>query len=193
MLILPAGCVRMIDNGIVIEKAILRIAEDYGFDVSTVENAIRSSEVPLDLEKLIKEGIFCFRGPNDNVKYDNAAHCLSNKILSNPGVAGSLIPIICERIRNWDHEDIRVLLSQLKKVIIIMELNPDAYPGLRECSITPEELPSEKVPEDVEKKCHVWSMDKKGMCLVGIDANKLMHIDEIRKAPADICASISAQ
>ncbi|MBP1909472.1 hypothetical protein [Methanolobus bombayensis] len=189
MHVMPAGCVRMIDNGIVIEKAIWKIAEEYDFDVRTVEDAIKKSEVPPDLEKLVSEGIFCFRGPNDNVKYDNAALCLSCKILANSGVAKILLPIICERIRNWDHEDITVLLSDLKKVIAIMELNPDEYPGLQECSIKPEELPSEQIPEDVKEKFHVWSMDKKGMCLVGIDANKLMHIDEIRNAPVDICVN----
>jgi hypothetical protein len=179
----------MIDYGIVIEKAIWKIADEYGFDVRTVEDAINFSEVPLDLEKLISEGIFCFRGPNDDVKYDNASVCLSGKILANPGVAKILIPIICERIRNWDHEDITVLLSDLKKVIAIMELNPDEYPGLQECSIKPENLPGEKIPDDVKGKCHVWSMDKKGMCLVGIDANKLMHIDEIRIDPAKVCVN----
>ncbi|MDK2826386.1 hypothetical protein SAMN04488589_0386 [Methanolobus vulcani] len=178
----------MIDNGIVIEKAIWRIADEYGFDVRTVEDAINFSEVPLDLEKLVGEGIFCFRGPSENVKYDNASICLSNKILANKGVAQILIPLICNRIRNWDHEDIEVLLSDLKKVITIMELNPDDYPGLQKCSIDPKDLPSEKIPDDIKEKCQVWAMDKKGMCLVGIDANKLMHIDDIRKAASGNCS-----
>ncbi len=169
----------MIDNGVVIEKAIRRIADDYDLDIVTVENAIKNSDTPLDLDEMVSEGIFCFRGPNDNVKYDNASICLSSKILSNPGVAKSIISVICDRIRKWDHEDINVLLSLLKKVITIMELNPDAYPGLRSCSIDPEELPSEKIPEDIEDRC--WAMDKKGMCLVGIDANRIVHIDDIRR------------
>lgn len=172
----------MIDNNIVIEKAIRRIADEYGVDIKTVESAINTSEVPLNLEKLVSEGIFCFRGPSEDVKYGNAALCLSNKILANAGVAKILIPLICDRIRNWDHENIEVLLSDLQKVITIMELNPDEYPGLQECSIDPNDLPGEKIPDDIKDKCDVWAMDKKGMCLVGIDANKLMHIDEIRKA-----------
>jgi hypothetical protein len=174
----------VIDNNIVIEKAIRRIADEYGVDIKTVESAINTSEVPLNLEKLVSEGIFCFRGPSEDVKYGNAALCLSNKILANAGVAKRLIPLICERIRNWDHEDIEELLSELQKVITIMELNPDEYPGLQKCSIDPKDLPGEKIPDDIKEKCDVWAMDKKGMCLVGIDANRLMHIDEIRKAPA---------
>ena len=134
----------MIDNGIVIEKAIKRIAEEYGIDIETVEKAIYTSEVALDLEKMVSEGIFCFRGPSEDVKYGNAALCLSNKILANTGVARVLIPLICERIRSWNHEDIEVLLSDLKKVITVMELNPDEYPGLQKCSIDPKDLPGEK-------------------------------------------------
>jgi hypothetical protein len=171
----------MIDHGIVIEKAIWKIADEYDIDIEVVENAINFSEESLDLNTLVTEGIFCFRGPNDNVKYDNASICLSNKILSNIGVAKVLISLMCERIRKWDHEDINVLLSLLKKVVTIMELNPDEYPGLQACSINPAELPSEKIPEDIDDNYYVWAMDKKGMCLVGIDANRLMHIDDIRK------------
>lgn len=171
----------MIDNGIVIEKAIRRIADEYGFDVKTVENAIVSSENPLDIDQLVSEGIFCFRGPNDNVKYDNASICLSHKILANPGVAKNLIPLICNDIRNWDHEDINVLLGSLKKVISIIELNPDAYPDIKVCCIDPASLPSEKVPDDISDRYQVWAMDKKGMCLVGVDANQIIHIDGIRR------------
>ncbi len=130
---------------------------------------------------MVSEGIFCFRGPNDDVKHDNASICLSHKILANTGVAKILIPIMCERIRKWDHEDINVLFSYLQKIVTIMELNPDEYPGLQSCSITPAELPSEKIPEDIGDRYCVWSMDKNGMCLVGIDANRLIHIDDIRK------------
>ena len=171
----------MIDHGIVIEKAIWKIAEEYDIDVEVVEKAITFSEEPLDLDTLVTEGIFCFRGPNDNIKYDNASLCLSNKIISNIGVAKVLIALMCERIRQWDHEDINVLLSLLKKVVAIMELNPDEYPGLQACAINPAELPSEKIPEDLDDNYYVWAMDKKGMCLVGIDANRLMHVDDMRK------------
>ncbi|MEZ5335028.1 MAG: hypothetical protein R2741_07240 [Methanolobus sp.] len=168
----------MIDSGIVIKKAIKRIADEYDFDVETIEKAIQDSEDSLDLDLMVKEGIFCFRGPNQDVKYDNASLCLSGKILSQAGVAKILIPLICERIRQWDHEEINELLSLLKKVIFIMELNPDAYPGLKSCSIDPAELPTEPIPKDLEG---VWAMDKHGRCLVGIDANRIVHVDDIRK------------
>ncbi|MDG6243871.1 MAG: hypothetical protein QCH31_05710 [Methanolobus sp.] len=171
----------MIDNGIVIEKAIRRIADDYDLDIATVESAINSSEEPLDLDAMVSEGIFCFRGPNDNVKYDNASICLANRILSNIGVAKILIPILCKRIRMWDHEDINILFSLLIKIVAIMELNPDQYPGLKSCSIDPEDLPSEAIPDDAGNSCRIWAMDKKGMCLIGTDANRLAHIDDIKK------------
>ncbi|SFM58845.1 hypothetical protein [Methanolobus profundi] len=171
----------MIDNGIVIEKAIWKIADEYGLDVDVVENAITFSETPLDLDSLVGEGIFCFRGPNDNVKYSNAAICLSNKILANVGVAKNMLSILSEQIRQWDHEDINVLLSLLNKLITIMELNPDEYHCLRTSCINFKALPSEPVPEDIAEKYSVWSMDKKGMCLVGIDANEVVHIDDLDK------------
>ncbi len=171
----------MIDNGIVIKKAIRRIADEYELDIEDVEHAIDGSEEPLELDRMVDEGIFCFRGPNDDVKYDNASICLSHKILSNTGVAKAIIPVICDRIRQWDHEDIDHLLSLLKQVITIMELNPDSYPGLKSCSIDPRELPSESIPADIDDSYDIWAMDKKGMCLVGIDANRVIHIDDIRK------------
>ncbi|WP_342304631.1 hypothetical protein [Methanolobus sp. ZRKC5] len=176
----------MIDNDIVIKKAIIRIANEYDLDTEVVESAIKGSEDPLDLDVMVSEGIFCFRGPNDDVKHDNASICLSHKILANIGVAKILIPLMCERIRKWDHEDINVLLSLLKKVVTIMELNPDEYPGLQACSINPAELPSEKIPEDIGDRHYVWAMDKKGMCLVGVDANRLIHIDDLRKGQEDV-------
>ncbi|WP_340817734.1 hypothetical protein [Methanolobus sp. WCC4] len=178
----------MIDHGIVIEKAIWRIADEYDLDVEAVENAINFSERPIDLDTLVGQGIFCFRGPSENVKYDNAALCLSNKILANPGVAKNILSILCERIKKWDHEDINDLLSLLKMSITIMELNPDEYPGLKACSIDPEKLPSEEIPADLvnrDDRYRVWAMDKQGMCLVGIDANEVVHIDDIRHALND--------
>ncbi|MBN2109559.1 MAG: hypothetical protein JW705_00515 [Methanosarcinaceae archaeon] len=169
------------DNNVVIEKAIERIAKNYGFDVQTVRKAIIGADDPLDLERMVDEGIFCFRGPDDEIRYDNASICLSNRILSSVQVARILLPGICARIRNWNREDLNVLLADLKKAVSIMELNPDAYPGLASCGLDIEALPSEKVPEDIEGRYRVWAMDKKGMCLVGIDADKVMHVDEIRK------------
>ena len=169
------------DHDIVIEKAIERIAEAYSFDVVFVRKAIYGSDKPLDLEKMVGEGIFCFRGPNNEIRYDNASICLSNKILSNTGVAKALLPEVCARIRDWDKEEINVLLADLKKAISIMELNPDDLPGFASCGMDIENLPSEKIPEDLEGKFRIWAMDKKGMCLIGIDANKVMHVDDIRK------------
>ncbi|MDW7732407.1 MAG: hypothetical protein SCH66_08260 [Methanolobus sp.] len=172
----------MIDNSVVIEKAINRIAGAYELDVATVRKAIFDSENPPDLEKMVDEGIFCFRGPNNEVRYDNASICLSNKILANKEVAKALLPEVCSRIRNWGKEDVNALLADLKKAVSIMELNPDDYPGLASCGLDIENLPSEKIPGDIEGKYRVWAMDKKGMCLVGIDANKVMHVDDIRKS-----------
>lgn len=168
----------MIDSGIVIEKAIRRIADEYGFDVETVEKAIKDSREPLDLNAMVDEGIFCFRGPNQNVKYDNASICLSGKILASTNVAKSLLPVICDRISRWDHEDIGQLLLLLNKMTAIMELNPDAYADLRCLSIDPAQLPTEPIPADLEG---VWAMDRHGRCLVGIDANRIVDEADLRK------------
>ncbi|WP_406657856.1 hypothetical protein V7O62_04675 [Methanolobus sp. ZRKC2] len=171
------------DDNIVIEKAIKRIAEAYCFDIGTVRNAIYESKDSLDLKKMVSEGIFCFRGPNNEIRYDNASICLSNKILANTDVAKVLLPEICARIRHWDKEDINVLFADMKKAISIMELNPDDFPGFDSCGLDINSLPSEKIPLDIEAKHRIWAMDKKNMCLVGIDANKIMHVDDIRKLP----------
>jgi len=179
------GCVKLIDNSIVIEKAIMKIADEYDLDIGVVKNAISDSENPLDLDIMVSEGIYCFRGPNEDVKHDNASICLSHKILANTGVGKTLIPLICERVRNWDHEDINVLFSLLQKIVTIMEQNPEEYQGLQACSISPAELPSEEIPEVIADGHYVWAMDKKGMCLVGIDANRLIHIDDLRKDQKD--------
>lgn len=170
------------DQNIVIDGAIESIAEEYEFDVGEVKDAISNSEPSLDLVKMVDEGIYCFRGPNDNIRYCNASICLSNKILRNAGVAKSLLPIMCDRVENWDHENIEVFLSLLKKSISIMELNPDTFPGFDSCDIDPENLPTEKIPDDVSKVHKIWAMDKKGMCLVGDEADQIAHIDELRKS-----------
>jgi len=170
-----------VDQNIVIDGAIESIAEEYDFDIRTVKDAISNSEPPLDLIKMVDEGIYCFRGPNDDIRYCNASICLSNKILRNPGVARSLLPIICDRVDKWDHENIEVLLSLLKKSISIMELNPDTYPGFDSCGIDPENFPTEPIPGGLDKNYRVWAMDKKGMCLVGDEADKIIHINQLRK------------
>lgn len=168
------------DQSIVIDGAIKAIAEEYDFDLEDVGDAISKSEPPLDLVKMVDEGIYCFRGPNDNIRYCNASICLSNKILRNGGVAKILLPIMCDRVEKWDHENIKVLLSLLKKSIAIMELNPDVYPGFDSCGIDPEKLPTEPIPDEFGGKQKIWAMDKKGMCLVGDEADEIISIDELR-------------
>ncbi|MCQ6962238.1 hypothetical protein [Methanolobus chelungpuianus] len=169
------------DNCILIEKAVRRIADAYDLDLDKVEKAIYGSEFPLDLPGMMDDGLYCFRGPDDEVRYDNASICLSNRILANPGVARVLLSSIRSRMDQWDREDINDLLSLLRQAVSIMELNPDFYtvPG---SYIDINHLPSERIPEDVNARYRIWSMDKKGVCLVGIDADRLMHIDDIRKS-----------
>jgi uncharacterized protein YjeT (DUF2065 family) len=169
-----------VDQYIVIEGAIKTIAEEYDFDYEVVKNAISKSDPPMDLVKMVDEGIFCFMGPNDNIRYCNASICLSNKILRNAGVAQVLLPLMCDRIDNWDRENIQYLLQLLKKSISIMELNPDTYPGFDSCGIDPENLPTEAIPNDVASNHKIWAMDKKGMCLVGDEADQIISIEELR-------------
>lgn len=170
------------DYSIIIEKAISRIASTYDLGIPLVREAIYGSEKPLDLEKMIDEGIFCFRGPDDNIRSDNASICLSGKILADRDVAGALLPVLCSRVMNWDREDIHVLCSDLKRIVSIMEFNPDGYPDVPSCELDISNLPSEKIPGDLRDRGDIWAMDKKGMCLVGIDANRVMHVDDIRKS-----------
>jgi hypothetical protein len=169
------------DTGLLIEKAINKISNVYGFDVADIEKAISGSVCPQDLSKLVDEGIYCFRGPDDEVKYENASLCLSNKILATTGVATTLLPIIFSKVRQWDREDANELLFLLRQAVSIMELNPDSYAGQISCCIDMDNLPSEDIPADLIGKYGIWAMDKKGMCLVGVDADQIMHVDDIRK------------
>lgn len=169
------------DTDILVEKAVRRIADIYDFDVDRVKKAISESECPLDLPGMIDEGLYCFRGPDSEIRYENASICLSNKILANPGVSKNLLSSISSRIRQWDREDMNDLLSFLKQAISIMELNPDCYTGMKQY-LDISGLPSEYIPEDISRRCRIWSMDKKGVCLVGIDADQLMHIDDVKKS-----------
>jgi hypothetical protein len=129
---------------------------------------------------MVDEGIYCFRGPDDEVRYENASLCLSNKMLANPGVAKALLPVICSRVMQWDREDVNELLLLIRQAVSIMELNPDCYTD--SCFIDINSLPSEDVPEDIVSKCRIWAMDKRGMCLVGVDADQVMHVDDMRKS-----------
>ncbi|MDP2217957.1 MAG: hypothetical protein Q8J68_11805 [Methanolobus sp.] len=168
------------DTGVLIEKAIKMIADVYDLEAADVKKAISGSEYPLDLPTMVDEGIYCFRGPDDEVRYENASLCLSNKILANPGVAKALLPVICSRVMQWDREDVNELLLLIRQAVSIMELNPDCYKG--SCFIDINGLPSEDIPEDLGSKCRIWAMDKRGMCLVGIDADQVMHVDDMRKS-----------
>ncbi len=167
------------DTEILTEKAIKRIADIYGFDVVDIKKAIAGSDSPLDLPRMIEEGVYCFRGPDDEVRYENAAMCLSNKILANPGVARVLLPIIWSRAQQWDREDISELFTHIRNVVSIMELNPDCYAGQDTCMIDTSSLPSEKIPLDITKEQRIWAMDKKGMCLTGTDADRIVNIKEL--------------
>jgi len=167
---------------ILIEAAIKKIADIYNLEISDVKKAISDSEYPLDLPRMVDEGIYCFRGHDNEIRYENASICLSDKILANPGIAKILLTVICSRIDQWDREDIHELLSLLRQAICIMELNPDCYIGLSSCCIDINDLPSEDIPADLGGKCRIWAMDKKGMCLVGIDADQVMHLDDLKNS-----------
>lgn len=163
----------------VIDKAIQRIANDYDLTLDTVKKAIEDSRYPLDFDRMVEEGSFCFRGPDDESRADNASICLASKILSNKGVEENILPIICNRIKAWDHEDIEDLLKLLRKMVSILELNPEDHPSLEMCGLNINCLPSESIPRNISTGYRVWAMDKKGMCLVGDDANEVIHIAAI--------------
>ena len=167
------------DKCMVIGKAIERIANDYDLTIDTVKKAIDKSRFPLDFDRMVEEGSFCFRGPDDESKADNASICMASKILANKGVQEHILPIICKRIEAWDHENIEDLLDTIRKIISIMELNPEDHTLIETCVLDINNLPSEVIPKDMIPHYRIWAMDKKGMCLVGDDANKVVHIDNI--------------
>ncbi|WP_333787249.1 hypothetical protein [Methanomethylovorans sp.] len=167
------------DKCMVIDKAIKRIANDYDLNIDIVMNAIEGSRCPFDIDRMVEEGSFCFRGPDDESKADNASICLASKILANKGVQECILPIICNRIKAWDHENIEDLLSLLRQVVSIMELNPEDHPLLETCGLDIDHLPSENIIQYMRPACKIWAMDKKGMCLIGSDANEMIHIDDI--------------
>lgn len=163
----------------VIDKAIKRIANDYDLTTDIVKQAIEGSRYPLDFCRMVEEGSFCFRGPDDESRADNASICMASKILSNKGVQEYVLPIVCKRINEWDHEDIQDLLDLIRKMITIMELNPEDHPPMETCGLDIDHLPSEELPKNIKPGYRIWAMDKKGMCLVGSDANEVIHIDNI--------------
>lgn len=163
----------------VIDKAIKRIANDYDLTTDTVKKAVEDSRYPLDFHRMAEEGSFCFRGPDDESRADNASICMASRILSNKGVQEYILPVICNRIKAWDHEDIQDLLELLRKMISIMELNPEDHPPMETCGLDIDHLPSEEIPKNIKPGYRIWAMDKKGMCLVGSDANEVIHIDSI--------------
>lgn len=163
----------------VVDKAIERIANDYDLTTDTVKKAIEKSRFPLDFDRMVEEGTFCFRGPDEESKTDNASICMASKILANKGVQEYILPIVCNRIKLWDHENIEYLLAMIRKMISIMELNPEDHPLMETCILDIDKLPSEDIPKDIIPGYRIWAMDKKGMCLVGDDANEVIHIDNI--------------
>ena len=167
------------DKCMVIEKAIKRIANDYDLTIDTVMEAIEGSRYPLDFDRMVEEGSFCFRGPDNESKADNASICLASKILANKGVQEHILPIICNRIKAWDHENIEDLLNLLRKAVSIMELNPDDHPLMESCGLDIDHLPTEAFPGNIHPYYRIWAMDKKGMCLVGSDANEVITVDDI--------------
>lgn len=163
----------------VIDKAIKRIANDYDLTTDIVKKAIEGSRYPLDFYRMVEEGSFCFRGPDDESRADNASICMASKILSNKGVQEYVLPIVCKRINEWDHEDIQDLLDLIRKTTTIMELNPEDHPPMETCGLDIDHLPSEELPKNIKPGYRIWAMDKKGMCLVGSDANEVIHIDNV--------------
>ncbi len=167
------------DKCMVIDKAIKRIANDYDLTIDIVMEAIKGSRYPLDFDRMVEEGSFCFRGPDDESKADNASICLASKILSNKGVQEHILPIICNRIRTWDHEDIEELLNLLRKAVSIMELNPEDHPPMEACGLDIGHLPSEEIPGNICPDYRIWAIDKKGKCLVGNDADEVITIEHV--------------
>jgi hypothetical protein len=79
-----------------------------------------------------------------------------------------------EDILNWNHEDIHDLKDMLDELEKSFEL-----PAKIDQIIDFSDLPSEYIPSRLTHY-PIWSMDKRGYCLVGAGADSIEHIDEIR-------------
>ncbi len=78
-----------------------------------------------------------------------------------------------EMLGQWDGECIDDLVAELNR---IEEFADPAYSSLPHSRNIPEDLKNQ-----VEKDYPIWACDKSGRCLVGRQADKVRHIDKIRK------------
>ncbi len=89
---------------------------------------------------------------------------LKNRIMSADGD---------EELGSWDGENIEDLVKELDRI----EERTDAnYAGLPHGNNIPEDLRSQ-----VEKDLPIWACDVSGKCLIGDQADKIRHVDQIRK------------
>ena len=86
--------------------------------------------------------------------------------------------IIAREIRAWDTEDISRLVEMLTKLDEIVD-RADGRAELQDY-VRMDALPSAPIPEGVDTAYPVWAVDKRGMALVGPDADEIESIEVVR-------------
>ncbi len=147
--------------------------------IDTVKKAIDKSRFLLILILWSKRVVSALGGQMKNRRLITLLFAWLPKYLLKKEFKSIFCLIICKRIEAWDHENIEHLLDMIRKNISILELNPDDHTLIETCVLDINNLPSEVIPKDMIPHYRIWAMDKKGMCLVGDDANKVVHIDNI--------------
>jgi hypothetical protein len=88
--------------------------------------------------------------------------------------------IIAREIRAWDMEDISRLVELLAKLDEIVDL-ADGRVEMQDY-VRMDSLPSAPIPEGVDTAYPVWAIDKRGMALVGLGADEVESVEEVRAA-----------
>ncbi len=78
-----------------------------------------------------------------------------------------------EEVGQWDGEKIQDLIDELDRIEETIDAN---YASLPHHDNLPKDL-----WDHVEKDYPIWACDKEGNCLVGEQADKIKHVDKIRR------------
>ena len=88
--------------------------------------------------------------------------------------------IIAREVRAWDTEDVSRLVELLARLDEIVD-RADGRVEVQDY-VRMEALPSAPIPEGVDTAYPVWAIDKRGMALVGLGADEVESVEEVRAA-----------
>jgi hypothetical protein len=125
---------------------------------------------PLDFDGAVGEALEVLPEWTDDDDYISA-----EKLIRNSDIDQLVSPIISE-IQSWDLDDIHKLKGLLEEL--------DAALGSTDFSLEDfvdiTELPSAKIPDDIDTGYPVWAMDNDGFCLTGKTIDDIEHVDRVR-------------